>query len=122
MLVGNKIGARVVSPLSIMPTQGQKRKRDREYQKDSVAACIAANPTSKEASVWQSLKGKSRAMQTLQDEFMKDFTAHAFNTVEGSKWTQYLCVQEYEDEGEYMTEKQIGAAECNCPIATQSQA
>ena len=98
-----------------------KSKRDREYQKDMVSATMLANPLSQCASVWKALRGKSRGMQALQDEFMKDFKAKGFGMVEGSKWTTFVQTQEFEDEGEYMTEAQIEREECGDKVATKAK-
>ena len=98
-----------------------KRHRDREYQKHMLEATMKANPTAACASVWKKLRGKSRTMQTLQDEFMRDFSEKGFSMVEGSKWTTFLHTVEFEDEGEYMTKAQIQREECGCPVATKAK-
>ena len=82
---------------------------------------MKANPTAPVASVWKQLRGKSRTMQTLQDEFMRDFSQKGFDMIEGSKWTTFLMTKEFEDEGEYMTEAQIQKEECGCAAATKAK-
>ena len=103
------------------PHGESKRQREREYQKHTIEATMKANPTAPVASVWKQLRGKSRTMQTLQDEFMRDFSQKGFDMIEGSKWTTFLMTTEFEDEGEYMTEAQIQCAECGCPVATKAK-
>ena len=50
---------------------------------------IAANPQSREATVWSNLKGNSPCVQALQKEFMETFQKHGFGCVEGSKRTTH---------------------------------
>ena len=103
------------------PHGESKRQREREYQKHTIEATMKANPTAPVASVWKQLRGKSRTMQTLQDEFMRDFSQKGFDMIEGSKWTTFLMTTEFEDEVEYMTEVQIQKEECGCPVATKAK-
>ena len=103
------------------PHGESKRQREREYQKHTIEATMKANPTAPVASVWKQLRGKSRTMQTLQDEFMRDFSHKGFDMIEGSKWTTFLMTTEFEDEGEYMTEAQIQKEECGCAAATKAK-
>ena len=77
----------------------QKRERSAEYQQQAVAACMEANPNTKEARVWGQLAGKSKIMIGLRKPFMDDFNQGGFGFVEGSRWMKHINEESYSQKG-----------------------
>ena len=96
----------------------QKRERSAEYQQQAVAACMEANPNTKEARVWGQLAGKSKTMIGLRKSFMDDFNQGGFGFVEGSRWVKHINEESYSQKDTFKAEAQIFVAECNDPVAT----
>ena len=74
-----------------MADMSKKRKReDRSGEFQKRRAIDIMKKDDKTWAVWMKLQGKSKVMQQLQTDFLKDFQEKGYEAAEGSKWKSHL--------------------------------